>query len=409
MSGANDAMLSRLTAELEERRQFQEGLVEAAQAANRDLNQQEMELYQRAGSRMADLENQLEPLRESARIALTSNKRTAELQEQFTRARNPGAARQLEYRSAGAFIRDHIQAVVNRDDALAERLDMYTRAAAHQTTADVTGLLPENLMAPILQSLDFARPLINALGARQLPSGSWTRPRVTQHTQVAKQAGEKTELASRKMVIDKVPLDGDTFGGYVNVSRQSIDWTNPNVMDIVIADLTSEYAFATEEELATVLWTGGTGGPIIPTGPADAAAISGALWAAAAQAGAALWGNRTPVGRLILAMSFDMMALVGPAFAPVNAQNAQSTGFNAAGFGEGPQAMISGITPIVSGALDVGQMMVISSSAVEVYEDRIGALQVVEPSVLGTQVAYAGHFAPLVLDPAGVVKITKVP
>ena len=45
-------MLARLTAELEEREAFQNGLVEAAQAANRDLNSQEMELYERAGARM---------------------------------------------------------------------------------------------------------------------------------------------------------------------------------------------------------------------------------------------------------------------------------------------------------------------------------------------------------------------
>jgi hypothetical protein len=36
-------------------------------------------------------------------------------------------------------------------------------------------------------------------------------------------------------------------------------------------------------------------------------------------------------------------------------------------------------------------------------------LQVVEPSVLGIQVAYAGYFADLVIDPLGIIKITKTP
>jgi hypothetical protein len=54
-------------------------------------------------------------------------------------------------------------------------------------------------------------------------------------------------------------------------------------------------------------------------------------------------------------------------------------------------------------------MIVMSTAAAEVYEDRIGALQVVEPSVLGIQVAYAGYFANLTLQPEGIVKVTKTP
>ena len=54
-------------------------------------------------------------------------------------------------------------------------------------------------------------------------------------------------------------------------------------------------------------------------------------------------------------------------------------------------------------------MIVLSTAAVEVYEDRIGSLQVVEPSVLGVQVAYAGYFAPLVLEPPAIIEITKTP
>jgi hypothetical protein len=44
-----------------------------------------------------------------------------------------------------------------------------------------------------------------------------------------------------------------------------------------------------------------------------------------------------------------------------------------------------------------------------VYEDRVGSLQVVEPSVLGVQVAYAGYFASLVMEANGMKKIIKTP
>jgi hypothetical protein len=54
-------------------------------------------------------------------------------------------------------------------------------------------------------------------------------------------------------------------------------------------------------------------------------------------------------------------------------------------------------------------MLMISTAAAEVYEDRVGALQVIEPSVLGTQVAYAGYFTPLVILATGLQKIVKTP
>jgi hypothetical protein len=93
----------------------------------------------------------------------------------------------------------------------------------------------------------------------------------------------------------------------------------------------------------------------------------------------------------------------------VNPSNAQSSGFNAGSFATGAQGSISGLGVVASAGLDAGTMIVANTAAAEVYEDRIGALQVVEPSVLGVQVAYAGYFAPLIIEPAGLIEITKTP
>ena len=51
--------------------------------------------------------------------------------------------------------------------------------------------------------------------------------------------------------------------------------------------------------------------------------------------------------------------------------------------------------------------VLLSSAAIEVYEQRIGTLQVTEPSVLGVQVAYAGYFTPLVVHEAGIVPLVQ--
>ena len=71
--------------------------------------------------------------------------------------------------------------------------------------------------------------------------------------------------------------------------------------------------------------------------------------------------------------------------------------------------IISGIQVVMSTAVAANTMLLINTAAAEVYEQRIGALSVTEPSVLGVQVAYAGYFASLVVEDNGIVKITKTP
>jgi hypothetical protein len=302
---------------------------------------------------------------------------------------------------------DRWRAGLGMDDAV-QRLDLYHRAAAHQTTADNPGLLPEQIIGPIINFVDSARPLVTAFGPRNLPSGSWSRPKITQHTTVDAQSAEKAELVSQKMTITKVPVTAATYGGYVNVSRQDIDWTQPGIMDIIIGDLASVYAQKTEDVFGDALVAGGTAATAattLPTGANTAQQIAGVVWAAAGS----VWTATKGAGRLVLAVSPDMLGLVGPIFAPVNPQNAQSQGFNANDFGSGVAGAISGITVVVSAQLAAGTMFVASTAAAEVYEDRIGALQVVEPSVLGVQVAYAGYFADLIVAAAGIQKIVKTP
>lgn len=399
--GPTDQMLARYMGEIEDRRKLLENLAEQATKEERDLSPQELELATRAKDRMRELTEQMRPLEEAVRIAGDSSERIAEI-GRLMQGRNAPTA--VEYRSAGAWVLDYWRAGLGADEAI-QRLQTYNRAAAHQTTADNPGLLPEQILGPVINFVDAARPLTSALGPRNLPGGSWSRPRITQHTNVAVQAGEKQELVSRKMTITKVPVAPQTYGGYVNVSRQDIDWTQPAIMDLVINDLAGVYAQETEAALCAAVDAATTTGPVIPTGPATPAAVNGAVWAAVGSVYAATKG----AGRVIIACSPDTLGLLGPAFPAVNPTNAFSSGFQAGDFAQGQVGSISGVAVVVSAGFDAGTMIVLSTAAAEVYEDRIGALQVVEPSVLGVQVAYAGYFASLIVEPTAIVEITKTP
>lgn len=400
---ATDALLARYQAESEERSTFIDGVVEDAEKEGRDLTPQEMELLTRTRERIHELTSQIEPLRDAATIARVSRDRTREISLEFQAARGE-PVRTMEYRSAGEYVLDYWRAKVGVEESR-QRLEVWHRAASHQTTPDNPGLLPEQIIGPVVNFIDTARPTVGVLGAKALPAGTWMRPQITQHTQVGAQATEKTELVSRKMTIAKVPVTAVTLGGYVNVSRQDIDWTVPAIMDLVINDLAAEYAIASEAKLVADIAAAATAGPTIPTGPATGAAISAAYWTAAA----AVYSATKGVGSVFAVTGPDMLGVLGPSFPPINPQNQYGSGFNAGNFMQGLVGSVSGIPTYVTVAMPANTIIVMSAAAAEVYEDRIGALQVIEPSVLGVQVAYAGYFADLMLLAAGIIKITKTP
>ncbi len=397
-----DVLIAQYQTELEERQTFIDNILD--QAVGRDLNEHEVELVNTASGRMAALNVLIEPLRQTASVSAQSRNRMAEIQRDLAVARDPRALDrpQMEYRSAGVYIVDRWQASVGIEDAR-QRMDLYHRAAAHQTTADNLGIIPEPIVGPLLNFIDASRPIVSVLGTLAVPGGRFTRPRVTQHTQVAEQTAEKTELASRKMIIDSTPVDMSTYGGYVNVSRQNIDWSVPSIMDLVTNDLAAQYAIQTEGVAAAAVVAGATAPTTPITGGSTAEEIAAALWAAVAKVYAAMPG----AGRVVLVLSPDMLAAFGPLFAPYGPTNSQGSGFSAASFGTGgPLGTISGVPVYMSASLATGTALVVNTSAAEVYEQRIGTLSVTEPSVLGIQVAYAGYFACVVLVTGGVQKLT---
>jgi HK97 family phage major capsid protein len=401
---ASDAMLAGYQAELEEKSAFQAELASGAQAAGRDMTSEELELYNRANTRMQQLETLMAPLREGARIAVESRARMQELTSAYTAVRTGSAGESsVEYRSAGAYIADVYHAAMGAPDSQ-QRVSTFNRAAAHQVTSDNPGLLPVSIVEPVINLVDAARPIVSALGPTDLGTGSWAYARVTQHTLVAQQTAEKAEMASRKMTISTTPITAPTLGGYVNVSKQNINRTTPQILDMVINDLATEYAIESEKACGAALIAGGTADGTIPSG-GDAAAVSKVLWGAAAAA----YNGMRGAGRLVLAVSPDMLGLVGPLFAPVNPSNAYGTGFAAGQFGQGAMGAISGITTVMSAGLPASTILVINTAAVRVFEMRYGAMQVNEPSVWGVQVGYAGDFQTVVIEATGVQKVTATP
>jgi len=165
------------------------------------------------------------------------------------------------------------------------------------------------------------------------------------------------------------------------------------------------YAVQTEAAAFTTFDAAAVAGVTIPTGAATAASVSTSLWDATSKIYTATKGQ----GRVFAITGPDMLPILGPVFPPVNPQNAISPGLAAGDFGTGLVGQITGIPLYVSAGCGTLRILVFSTAAAEVYEQRVGALQVVEPSVLGLQVAYAGYFTPMVIESTSIVKIVKTP
>lgn len=304
------------------------------------------------------------------------------------------------YRSAGEYLVDYL--LRGEDPARAARFDSYFRA--NMTTADTPGILPVPIVGPVWTTINARRPAIEAATVRPLPGGGKTfqRPYVTQHTLVGTQATEKTAPPSQALKIDPKTVTKMTKGGWVNLSFQDRDWTDPAVLDILISDLAAVYAQETDQQFCTDLVAAVT--QTVTVASNDAAGWLTAIYEAAATVAAA--DNRLPNTFWV---SIDVWAQLGalvdgagrplfPTAAPANAMGDITPGQFA--------GSIAGMRLAVDSHFPAGTGVIGDNLATEFYETVGGQVQATEPSLLGTQIAFYGYMADLVVEPDALVKLT---
>ena len=111
---------------------------------------------------------------------------------------------------------EYLSAFMTNSPALAN----IRATVALDTVADVPGIIPTPILAPVFSALEQARPLITALGSRAMPAGGkvFIRPRISVHVTVAEQAAEGDQLSSTALEIDDIQVTKLTFGGTVDVT-----------------------------------------------------------------------------------------------------------------------------------------------------------------------------------------------
>lgn len=276
--------------------------------------------------------------------------------------------------------------------------------AADNVLNDIPGLLPEPLLGDVWNTQYSQRPLIDAVGTRALPGGGdvFNRRYIATHTSVAEQVAEFDNLSSTAMVVNKQLFTKKTFGGYVNVSSQSGDWSEPALVQALINDMIRQYARATETYVVSQMTTAADNATTLITDYTDGDLVIAGLYDAAAE----MFGN-TGVMPTHLIVHSDVWGKLGQAktaggayiFPYLNPSNAQGQ-FNGAAVMSGNPL---GLSLIVSNDVGAGNGFVLYGPALEVYEDRsrTGGIRVENPATASATIGLWGYIAADIIGYSG--------
>jgi len=286
----------------------------------------------------------------------------------------------------------------------AEFLANLKAAAPDVVTTDTPGLLPTPILGPVYNNLIGRRPVIDAIGARAMPGGGkvFSRPKVTTHTTIGLSNGENQPLDAGTFVVAKENVTKAVYGGYVKLSEEDIDWSEPEVLGALVDDMAREYAKQTEDAVEAALKSG------ITTTRAAFDVTDPAAWAewiyGASQtilnasthlpthlfASPSFWGA---LGQLSDTADRPLFPQVGP----MNAFGNVAPGtLSANAFG-----LSVVVCPYESDFLAIG-----AADGFEIYEQQKGAIQVeATDGSLSRIIKFRGYLATLMLDASKFVEI----
>jgi HK97 family phage prohead protease len=314
------------------------------------------------------------------------------------------AKKDFKLPSAGEWISAQMQG-----GAIAAEFNARIRAAAPDvTTADLDGIMPQPILAPIYSGIQGLRPVVDAIGARQMPQSGkvFIVPKITTHTSIGGPQTQNTTITAGQFIVDDIQITKDIYGGYVEVSEASIDWSSPEVLNGLLEDMGKKYALATDNAAADALLAGTsqTTGNVATTDPTD--------WIAKVYACANTIlanGNYLPDH---LFVSGDVFAQLGqlsgtddrplfPQVGPMNAFGTMNPGSR--------EAFVFGLRLVVDTNFAAKTTIVgaAATGAFRCYEQQKGAISLDNPSTLSRTIAFRGYFAPKMIDANQFMKIPQ--
>ena len=274
------------------------------------------------------------------------------------------------------------------------------RAAAPDViNTDLPGILPVPIVQPVYNNFIGNRPVVDAIGARAMPGGGkvFIRPKVTTHTTIGVQSTENSTLDDGTFVVDDLQVTKATYGGYVTLSEQAIDFTTPEVIGLLLDDMGRIYANQTDNVAADALVAGSTTDETFVGSLTDPAAW--ALWVStSAQVILSASNGNLPTHLFVspdrwgnlLGLSDTSKRPLFPNIGPMNAYGDLAV--------TSDMGMAFGLRVVVDRNFAAGTTIIGDASGFECYEQQKGAISVDVPSTLSRTIAFRGYFSTLMLD-----------
>jgi hypothetical protein len=274
-------------------------------------------------------------------------------------------------------------------------------AAPDVITTDTPGILPEPIVGPVYDNFRGLRPVVDAIGVRGMPGGGkvFRRPKVTTHTTIGASNGENVALDSGTFVVSNNNVTKGVYGGYVKLSEEDMDWTEPAVLSLLIDDMAKIYANETDNVAADALVTGSNQTQNIAA--ADIAKPEEwvkAIYLCAEDILKDSNGN-LPTHLFLAPNMWRSIGLLvdsskRPLFPQVGPMNAFGTMSPAA-----TGATAFGLTVVVDRNFADDTVIVGDPSGFEIFEQQKGALQVeATDGSLSRIIKFRGYFATLMID-----------
>ena len=292
----------------------------------------------------------------------------------------------------------------------AARVEAAPGTAPFINTESTPGILPEIITGSVYDGLNPIRPFVTAIGTRAMPTAGATfrRPKITTRPTVTQQAAQFDTLNASTVVVSNNDISKLSFGTYVTVSEQDLDWSDPSSIDIILNQLAIAYGQATDNYAVDTCHAA------ITQTSAVADTASGADWVAAIYEGArqiSANSNYLPTHMVVTPASWAALASSTddqnrPVFPYTGAPNLM--GQNAAGnssatsWNGNPLGLVLVVDKNAPGSF-MGHAAG-PAAGFEFYEQQKGAISVEVPATMGRTIAFRGYAAGFMADATKFVK-----
>jgi HK97 family phage prohead protease len=301
---------------------------------------------------------------------------------------------------------EYISAAFVGGDTWRAMNDNLRAAAPNVVTTDIPGVLPLPIVQPVYNNFIGRRPVIDAVGAKAMPQGGkvFIRPEVTTHTSIAVQSAENAALQDGTFVITDNQVTKATYGGYVTLSEQSIDWSSPEIIGLLLDDMGRIYANSTDNVAADNLKTGATTTRAFTAASATDPSYWSSWIAGAASTILSASNGNLPT-HLFLSPDYwsVLLGLADTSKRPMFPQIGPMNAFGNLTPGQ-PNGVAFGLSVVVDRNFADNTIIVGDASGYEIFEQQKGALSIDVPSTMSRTIAFRGYLATLMIDPSKFVK-----